>query len=132
MSRLQPIDPLTATGKAKDLLVAVKSKLGTVPNMTRIMASSPAALESDLNFSAALAGGLLAQKIREQIALLSAQENRCNSCLSVHTARSKTVGLNKEQIIASRTGQGTDLKATATLTFVNVSWKLGGRSVKPD
>jgi len=40
MSRLQPVNPSTAIGKAKDLLDAVKGKLGLVPNMTRVMVAN--------------------------------------------------------------------------------------------
>jgi uncharacterized peroxidase-related enzyme len=117
MSRLKAIDPTTATGKAKELLDAVKGKLGIVPNMTRVMATSPVVLESYLNFSGALAGGLLDAKTREKLALLTAQENSCDYCLSAHTAIGKMVGLKDEEIVASRHGNGSDPKATAALTF---------------
>ena len=117
MSRLQALDPSTATGKAKELLDAVKGKLGMVPNMTRTMAASPVVLESYLNFSGALAGGLLDAKTREKLALLTAQENSCDYCLSAHTAIGKMVGLNHEEIVASRHGRANDPKTTAALTF---------------
>jgi uncharacterized peroxidase-related enzyme len=117
MSRLQVIDPSTASGKAKDLLDAVKAKLGLVPNMTKVMANSPEVLEAYLGFSGALSTGLLDPKVREQIALLTAQQNHCDYCLSAHTAIGKMVGLNHEQIVASRKGQGGSEKATAALTF---------------
>jgi uncharacterized peroxidase-related enzyme len=117
MSRLHVVDSSTAQGKAKELLDAVKAKLGLVPEMTRVMANSPAVLESYLGFSGALAGGLLDAKLREQIALLTAQQNQCDYCLSAHTAIGKMVGLNHEQIVASREGTGNNLKATAALTF---------------
>lgn len=117
MSRLQTIDPSTATGKAKELLDAVKGKLGMVPNMTRVMATSPVVLESYLSFSGALAGGLLDAKTREELALLTAQENRCDYCLSAHTAIGKMVGLKHGEITASREGTGTNPRATAALTF---------------
>jgi uncharacterized peroxidase-related enzyme len=117
MPRLQPINPSNATGKAKELLDAVKAKLGLVPNMTRVMAASPAVLESYLGFSGALAGGILDAKTREQLALLTAQQNHCDYCLSAHTAIGKMVGLNREQIVASREGNGSNPKTTAALTF---------------
>jgi len=117
MSRLNAIDPSTATGKAKELLDAVKGKLGLVPNMTKAMAASPAVLEAYLGFSGALAGGLLDAKTREQLALLTAQQNHCDYCLSAHTAIGKMVGLNRQQIVASREGDGSNPKTTAALTF---------------
>ena len=51
MERITPVDPQTAQGKAKQLLDAVKAKLGIVPNMTRSMAVSPSVLEAYLSFS---------------------------------------------------------------------------------
>jgi uncharacterized peroxidase-related enzyme len=117
MSRLKTIDPSTATGKAKELLDAVKGKLGIVPNMTKVMATSPVVLESYLSFSGALAGGILDARTREELALLTAQENGCDYCLSAHTAIGKMVGLKHEEIVASRQGNGNNPKTTAALTF---------------
>ena len=117
MSRLQTVNPSTATGKSKDLLDAVKAKLGRAPNMAKVMANSPAVLEAYLGFNGALAGGQLDSKIREQIALVTAQENQCDYCLSAHSAIGKMVGLTEEQIIASREGNGGGEKATAALAF---------------
>jgi uncharacterized peroxidase-related enzyme len=117
MSRITALDPSFATGKARELLNAVKGKLGMVPNMTRVMAASPAVLESYLGFSAALSAGLLDAKTREKLALLTAQENSCDYCLSAHTAIGKMVGLNHEEILASRKGNGSNPKTTAALTF---------------
>ena len=48
MSRIPQINPESATGRAKELLDAVKGKLGLVPNMTRAMANSPAVLDGYL------------------------------------------------------------------------------------
>jgi uncharacterized peroxidase-related enzyme len=132
MSRLHAVDPSTATGKAKELLDAVKGKLGIVPNMTRVMANSPAVLESYLGFSGALAGGLLDAKTREQLALLVGQENHCNYCLSAHTAIGKMVGLNHDQIVASREGDGGSPKTTAALTFAKRVLEAKGRVSEGD
>ncbi len=78
MSRLTQIAPETATGKTKELMDAVRSKLGLVPNMVRAMANSPAALNAYLQFSGALAAGSLSAKSREQIALAVGQANDCD------------------------------------------------------
>ena len=53
-ARLPLIDPARATGPEKALLDAVKAKMGLVPNLTRALANSPAALKSYLDFSGAL------------------------------------------------------------------------------
>jgi uncharacterized peroxidase-related enzyme len=117
MSRLPVLNPSTAAGKVKDLFDAVKVKLGIVPNMTRVMANSPAVLEAYLGFNGALAAGQLDPKIREQLALVTSQQNHCDYCLSAHTAIGKMVGLKPEEIVASREGRGSSQKATAALTF---------------
>ena len=100
------------------MLDAVKSKLGIVPNMIRVMAASPVVLEAYLGFSDALASGLLDAKTREELVLLTAQENHCNYCLSAHTAIGKMIGLKHDEIVASREGNGTSPKTTAALAFV--------------
>jgi alkylhydroperoxidase family enzyme len=46
MSRIPAINPSEATGKVKELLDAVQTKLGVTPNMARTMAQSPAVLEA--------------------------------------------------------------------------------------
>lgn len=40
MSRIETVNPTLATGKLKELLDAVKSKLGMTPNLMRVMANS--------------------------------------------------------------------------------------------
>lgn len=117
MSRITAIDPGQATGKTKDLFDAVKTKLGMVPNLMRTLGNSPAALEGYLNFSGALGGGALDPKLREEIALAVAQANRCQYCLSAHTAIGKKVGLTGDEISASRRGVSADPKTAAALDF---------------
>lgn len=117
MPRLNAVDPARATGKAKDLLDAVKAKLGLTPNMMRTMASSPAVLEGYLGFGAALGGGSLPARLREQIALAVAEANGCDYCLAAHSALGRMVGLKDEEIAKSREGISTDPQADAALKF---------------
>ena len=119
MARLTIVDPAKATGKAKELLAAVQAKLKLTPNMARVMANSPAVLEGYLNFSGALAGGSLDAKLREQIALVVAQTNSCEYCLSAHSAIGKLVGLTDGEIEASRDGQGSTVRTTVALRFAH-------------
>lgn len=51
MNRLTQIDPATAAGKSKQPLDAVQSKLGHIPNLTRVLANAPATLGRYLQFS---------------------------------------------------------------------------------
>ena len=117
MSRLTALDPAKTTGKAKELLGKVQAKLGLKPNLMRTMANSPAVLEGYLNFNAALAGGSLSAKVREQIALAVAESNSCEYCISAHTAIGKMVGLGESEIINSRQSFSTDPKVDGALKF---------------
>jgi uncharacterized peroxidase-related enzyme len=117
MARLKIIDPANATGKAKELLTAVQAKLKIIPNMTRVMANSPAVLEGYLSFNGALAGGSLDARLREQLALAVAEADRCEYCLSIHSAIGKRTGLSDVDIARSREGQGSSARATAALRF---------------
>lgn len=117
MARLRTIDPREASGKAKELLEAVQSKLKITPNMTKVMANSPAVLQAYIAFSGALEGGLLEAGLRERVALLAAQENSCEYCLSAHATLGKMAGLNEAEIAEGRRAQGGSGKETAALRF---------------
>ena len=117
MERIIPVDPATAQGKAKELLDAVKAKLGVVPNMTRAMAVSPAVLEAYLGITGALTHGVLPPKVREQLALDVGQANHCDYCVSAHSAIGKRVGLTDEAVLDSRKGHSADPKTDALLRF---------------
>ena len=117
MPRITAIDPANATGKAKQLLDAVKAKLGLTPNLMKTLATSPAALEGYLNFNGALAGGGLDAKFREEIALAVAQANSCEYCLAAHAALGSLAGLQADEIVASRSSRSSDAKRDAGLKF---------------
>jgi uncharacterized peroxidase-related enzyme len=117
MPRITPLDPASATGKAKQLLDAVQAKLGLTPNLMKTLATAPAALEGYLNFSGALAGGGLDAKFREQIALAVAQANSCEYCLAAHTALGSLAGLQADEIAASRSSRSSDARRDAGLKF---------------
>jgi len=102
MNRVTQLDPAQATGKARQLLDAVQTKLGIIPNLTRVLANAPAALEGYLNFSSALAGGTLSAKVREQIALAVAEGNLCSYCLSAHAFIGGKAGLTDKEIADAR------------------------------
>lgn len=117
MSRIETVNPTLATGKAKELLDAVKSKLGMTPNLMRVMANSPAVLDAYLKFSGSLGSGDLPAKTREQIALAVGQANSCDYCLSAHSTIGKMVGLTAEQILESRRGSSAEPTTNAVLRF---------------
>ena len=118
MTRLQPINPETATGKTKELFNAVQGKLGAVPNMMRTMANSPAVLEGYLNLSGALSQGALNARTGELLALAVGESNSCDYCLSAHTyIGEKLLKTDPAVIEAARFGNSEDSKTKAILHF---------------
>ena len=127
MSRLNPIQPELATGKAKELLDGVQARLKITPNMMRVMANSPAVLEGYLSFSGTLAGGALEAKLREQIALEVGEQNSCQYCVSAHTAIGKMTGLSDAEIEAARGASSTSPKNASALRFAHLLVDKHGR-----
>ena len=78
-----------APPQARASLELVKKQLGSVPNLFRVIANSPAALEGYLGLSGALGKGALDARTRERIALAVAESNGCGYCLSAHTYLAK-------------------------------------------
>ncbi|WP_151480730.1 carboxymuconolactone decarboxylase family protein [Streptomyces albicerus] len=118
MSRLPLVQPETATGAAADLLAGVQKALGVTPNMTKVMANSPSVLKAYLDFSGALGGGALSAPVRERIAILVAEENGCDYCLSAHTYIATNIAkLDADEVARARTGHASDAKTEAILAF---------------
>ena len=132
MPRLPIVNPENSTGKARDLLDAVQKKLSLVPNMTRVMANSPAVLEAYLSFSGALAEGSLNAKLRELIALEVGEQNACQYCVSAHTAIGKMAGLSDAEILAARDTRSSDTKTAAALAFARQIVAKQGRVTQAD
>lgn len=119
MSRLPTPASIEASPAASQpLLQAVKKQLGVVPNLFRLVGTSPAGLEGYLGLNGALAKGALEAPTRERIALAVAEINGCNYCLSAHSYLGKNVAkLSDAEIAVNRDGGSTDQKADAAVRF---------------
>src|SRR5271166_2938280 len=119
MSRIPtPATIEAAPAASRPLLDAVKKQLGVVPNMFRLVANSPAALESYLGLSGMLNKGTLPAATRERIALAVAEINGCSYCLSAHTYLGKNLAkLDDAEMTANRNGASNDPKADAAVKF---------------
>jgi len=119
MSRINiPATVETAPAAAQPLLQGVKTRLGSVPNLFRLIAVSPAALEGYLGLSGALGKGSLDARTRERIALAVAEVNGCGYCTSAHSFIGRNMaGLTDAEIAANRNGSSTDAKAAAAVGF---------------
>ncbi|SDR35707.1 uncharacterized peroxidase-related enzyme [Rhizobiales bacterium GAS191] len=119
MSRIPtPATIEAAPAASQPMLEAVKSQFGIVPNLFRLVSTSPAALEGYLGLSGALAKGKLPAPTRERIALAVAEINGCDYCLSAHSYLGKNLAkLDEAEIAANRSGASNDPKADAALRF---------------
>lgn len=132
MARLAIIDPNSSTGEAKQLLDAVQSDLGMVPNFIRVLANSPAALRAFLGIHEISNAGFLDPKTRERIALAVAEQNACQYCVSAHTAIGRKAGLDNREILENRKGRSSDAKAEAALVFARALVEHTGQVSKSE
>lgn len=110
----------TAPTASRPLLAAVHKQLGMVPNLMKVVAHSPAALEGYLALNGALAKGKLDVKLRESIALVVAEYNACDYCLSAHSYLGRNVAhLSDADLAAAREGRSADPRHDAALQFAH-------------
>ena len=119
MPTLKAVDPKTADGKTRMAIEATQKAFGLVPNIARMMANSPAVVQGWLDFNAALNEAAIPVKLRELIAVAVAEANRCEYCLSAHTAIGKMVGLDDNELLTARQFKSHDPKIDAALQFAH-------------
>ncbi len=119
MSRIPtPATIADAPAKSQPLLESVEKSLGSAPNLFRLLATSPEALEGYLGLNGALSKGKLSVATRERIAIAIAQTNGCDYCNAAHTFLAKTLAkLDEAEVAANRAGSSTDAKAHAAVSF---------------
>lgn len=116
-NRIQAVDTDKATGATKAVLDNVKEKMGKVPNIFRLMANSPAAVDAYLAMSGALAKGVLSAETREKIAITCAEVHVCEYCLSAHYAIAKSIGMSDGDLEEARCERSKDPKESAILAL---------------
>jgi uncharacterized peroxidase-related enzyme len=117
MSRIAPVNPTDAAGRARDVLDFVDSAFGRIPNSVRVLAKSPVALAGWWSFQDVLGTGTLPRSVHEQLAVLTANTNGCEYCLSGHTAAARAAGVSAEDVAAARHAKASDPLAAAALEF---------------
>jgi uncharacterized peroxidase-related enzyme len=117
MQRIATLDIKDAPTASQVMLTAAKEKIGMLPNLFKTLAHSPAALQSYLAQSEALAGGVLPPALREQLAVVTAGTNHCDYCASAHTLMGKGAGISATELAANLIGDSGDAKVQAALNF---------------
>jgi uncharacterized peroxidase-related enzyme len=114
------------------MLDAAEQQLGVVPNLFRLVALSPSALQGFLGLNGAL-GRTLDVKTRERIALAVAQINGCDYCLSAHTYLGLNLAkIDGAEIALNRKGKSSDAKANAAVAFAAKVAQARGRVTDAD
>lgn len=122
-----------APATSQPFLEGVEHMFGSVPNVFRLMATSPQLLEGFLGLNGALCKGKLSVATRERIAIAIANTNGCNYCNATHTFLAKTLAkLDEAEIAANRAGSSTDAKAHTAVIFAVKFATTRGRVDNPD
>jgi uncharacterized peroxidase-related enzyme len=132
MAVLKEIDPKHATGRTKELFDGLDRPLGRVPTMVRLMANSPAILDTYLHFSHALEETTLSPRVRALITVAIAEINGCDYTLSLGMALAKRQGVSDEDLQLARFGRAHDLKTADALCFATSIASRGGRVPRAD
>lgn len=117
MTRINLVNPDDATGEAAAMLGQIKAAFGVTPNMFRAAANSPAALKSMWGAFGALGGGVIDAKLGEQIAVAIADVDRCDYCLSAHTALGRKAGATAQEMADAQAGLSEDPRTAVILAF---------------
>lgn len=128
-----PTSTADAPAASQPLLQAVQQQIGSVPNLFRLVANSPAALEGYLALSAALGKGSIPAATGERIALAVAEINGCGYCLSAHTYLGQHVAkLGADEMQANRAGGSLDARAAPAVAFAAKVATLRGHVAASD
>lgn len=117
MSRVPLVEPTDSDARVRSQLTKIGAAFGTVPNMFRAVANSPAALQSMWGAFGAFSTGSLGPALTEQIAVAVADRNSCAYCLAAHTALGKGAGLDERTLAESQHARDTDPRTQALLEF---------------
>ncbi|MGN5381153.1 carboxymuconolactone decarboxylase family protein [Streptomyces lasalocidi] len=118
MSRLPQIQSAEATGASAEALAEVRTALGAVSNMAKVMANSPALVKGWLALSDALSGGMIPAPVRERLAIAIAEYNNCTYCLPAHTCIAARVAkVDAEELERARHAESTDPDTAALLAL---------------
>lgn len=126
MNTLHPVSLNEANENTRQILSAIKNKIGMIPNLYAAMGVSDKLLSGFLTFSETIKSGEFTNKEYEAIALVTSQANGCNYCLSAHTALGQMNGFTEEETLDIRTNTIKDPKLLALSVLANEISKTKG------
>jgi uncharacterized peroxidase-related enzyme len=112
-------DGESAPKDARERLEARKEELGMVPNLYGIMANSPPVLDAYLDLYAHFEETSLTPVEQQVVVLAVSFQNRCEYCMSVHSAIAGMVDADPQVVEALRSGEPIENQKLQSLrTFV--------------
>lgn len=127
MQRIHSVEPQQAQGRTKELLETVEKAFGTIPNVAKVMANSPAVLDSFLALSTAMGGAKIGGKLHHQIKLATSEANTCEYCNSILTHLGKKGGISVNEILDGRKASSSDPRTDAALKFASAVLDTRGK-----
>jgi len=100
-----PLRTADEAPEAKPYFEGAEQKLGFVPNLFKVMASSPPLLEAYNTLNGLLEKTDLDPDQVQMVLLAVSVENGCDYCVSAHTAIGKQAGLDDAALAAVRDGR---------------------------
>jgi uncharacterized peroxidase-related enzyme len=127
MSRLQAPDLETLAADERDILNLAEKRLGFLPNMHRMLATSPILLRAVTDYQAQMSKSLDA-KTRHGIALAVTEVNGCGYCKAAHSYYATGLGkLSDNEVALNIDGRSEDAKRSAAIAFAKKVTELRGK-----
>lgn len=127
MQRISSVDPKQAQGRARELLDKVEKTFGIIPNVAKVMANSPAVLDSFLGLTTAMGGAKIGAKMHHQAKLTTSEINACDYCTSILCAIGPTAGLTAADLVEGRSAKARDPRTDAALKFAKAVLETRGK-----
>jgi uncharacterized peroxidase-related enzyme len=122
-------DDVAATRAAFE---GVRKRLGTVPNLFRVVGNAPAVLNGYLAFAGSFGKGAVSPALGERIAIAVAEADGCEYCLAAHAAIGAGAGLSEDAIAAAQAGTAADPRDAAAIAFARAVLANQGRAPGED
>lgn len=121
-------DKTSAPDASREMLEAVESQYGFIPNLMGMLAKAPAALKAYLALGEAF-GETSLTPVEQQVVLLSvSRHNGCSYCMAAHSAVAKMSGMADEDLQALRAGDSlSDSRLEALRSFTSAVQETRGQ-----
>src|SRR5262245_49059288 len=100
---------------------------GVVPNAAKVMANSPAVLESFLALSTAMSRAQIGDKLHHQIKLAASEANASTYCTSILFAIGPKAGPSAADLAEGRSATAQDARTDAALKFARAVLETKGK-----